>query len=291
MENTSLGIIGGSGFYALDRLEDPQERVVETPFGSPSGPVVSGRVNGKPVHFIPRHGPGHTIPPSALNHRANICALKICGVSHILSVTAVGSLMEDRLPGDVVLPDQYFDRTKQNHTFFDTDIAAHVPFGHPTCEAWRGFVHALAVPEASPFGHSAFNGGTYVNMEGPAFSTRAESLFYRSLGGAVIGMTSLPEAKLAREAEICYAAMAMVTDFDCWHGEEGHVTADAVVHQAQKNVKLATAIIVAILARLDEIPSCTSACGEALVGAIMTRKEALSEDVKKRLNPIIGHRI
>jgi 5'-methylthioadenosine phosphorylase len=291
MKSISLGIIGGSGFYALDRLENPEERNVETPFGSPSGPIVSGTANGYPVHFIPRHGPGHAIPPSALNHRANVCGLKMCGVTHLLSVTAVGSLLEDRLPGDIVLPDQYFDRTKQNHTFFDTGIAAHVPFGDPTCNAWRGFIHGLAEAQAARIGRQAFNGGTYVNMEGPAFSTRAESQFYRSLKASVIGMTSLPEAKLAREAEMCYAAMAMVTDFDCWHEEEGHVTADAVVIQARKNVELATSIIVDILAGLDHVPSCQSACSEALAGAIMTQHEALSDEVKQRLKPIIGHRL
>ena len=285
-----IGILGGSGFYALNRLNNTSEIDVSTPFGAPSDAVISGKFGNHEVFFIPRHGRGHRIMPSEVNHCANVFALKSLGVEHAISVTSVGSLKEDRVPGDIVLPDQYFDRTKQNHTFY-RDLAVHVPFGEPTCNSLRNHLGEVATEQATAAGRKAFTSGTYVNMEGPVFSTKAESLFYRSLDASVVGMTSLPEAKLCREAEICYAAIAMVTDFDCWHEEEGHVTAEAVVIQAKKNVELATNIVIGLFERLDDLPSCTSGCHESLSGAIMTDPTTLSDDVKNKLKPLIGHRI
>jgi 5'-methylthioadenosine phosphorylase len=283
-----IGIIGGSGFYALNRLNNPKEVSVNTPFGPPSDAVMSGTFGNHEIFFLPRHGRGHRIMPSEINHCANIFALKSLGVERAISITSVGSLKEDRVPGDIVLPDQYFDRTKQNHTFY-RDLAVHVPFGEPTCDAFRNYLGDIAQEQATQVGHTAFTSGTYVNMEGPVFSTKAESHFYRGLDASVVGMTSLPEAKLCREAEICYSAMAMVTDFDCWHEEEGHVTAADVVIQAQKNVELATNTMVAFLERLDDLPDCHSGCGSALSGAIMTHLDTLSDEIKNNLKPLIGH--
>lgn len=285
-----IGIIGGSGFYALDHLQSPEELLVDTPFGPPSDAVVIGSFGNHEVFFIPRHGKGHRIMPSRINHCANVFALKSLGVECAISISSVGSLKEDRVPGDMVLPDQYFDRTKQNHTFYQ-DIATHVPFGEPTCKALRKHLGKIAHEQAVIVGRQAFDYGTYVNMEGPVFSTKAESHFYRSLDASVVGMTSLPEAKLFRESEICYSAIAMVTDFDCWHEEEGSVTADAVVQQAKKNVKLATNTIIAFLKSLDELSPCDSGCKDALAGAIMTHSDHISDDIRTKLDPLIGHRI
>jgi len=286
-----IGIIGGSGFYALSMLTDVKEEDIDTPFGKPSAPIVCGKIGDNEVLFLSRHGKGHKLSPSALPHKANIYALKKLGAERILAITAVGSLKEDRKPGDIVVPDQYFDRTKQNHTFFENGIVAHLSFGDPSCEQWRNFVHSIAdefTKQANPPA-TAYNGGTYVCMEGPVFSTRAESNYYRSFGFDVIGMTSLPEAKLAREAEICYCALSLVTDYDCW--KEHNVTADGVMQQMKQNVEVATKTVVALLERLSTAPACSSGCPTALVGAIVTSKDNVPAQTLKDLEPIVGKRV
>jgi len=287
-----IGIIGGSGFYALDRLQNVTEREIDTPFGKPSAPIVCGTIGAHEIFFLARHGKGHGYPPSCVPHRANIFALKLCGVERILAITAVGSLKEDRKPGDIVVIDQYFDRLKQSYSFFDRPgVVAHVAFGDPICAQWREYIHAIAAEFCTKAGVRAFNGGTYVCMEGPAFSTRAESLFYRSIDASVIGMTSLPEAKLAREAEMCYSAISLVTDFDCWHVGEEAVTVEAVIAQMKRNISVATDITIALLTRLDTAPACASRCAHALQGAIMTHKAEMSHEVVRDLLPLIKSRM
>ena len=223
----AIGIIGGSGLYDLEGLESREEVSVETPFGSPSDALVTGTLAGRRVYFLPRHAKGHRILPTELNHRANIWALRSLNVRWIIAVTAVGSLQEQYSPRDILLPDQFFDRTsrRDQHTFFGQGIVGHVSFGDPISDKLRALLHDAAVAQ----GRRVHNGGTYVCMDGPAFSTRAESNAHRQLGFDVIGMTNLPEAKLAREAEICYASVAMVTDFDCWHPDHDAVTVQDII--------------------------------------------------------------
>jgi 5'-methylthioadenosine phosphorylase len=278
-----IGVIGGSGLYDMADLTDREERDVRTPFGDPSGPYVIGTLRGKRVAFLARHGAGHRLLPSELNYRANIYGFKTLGVEWILSASAVGSLKEEYPPLDIVLPDQFFDRTRGRiSTFFGRGIAAHVAFAHPVCPALSEVVFA----SASGAGARVHRGGTYVCMEGPQFSTQAESNLYRSWGMDVIGMTNLQEAKLAREAEICYVTLALVTDYDCWHEGHDQVTVDMVIACLLQNAKTAQQVIADTVARLPIARSC--ACANALATAIITRREAIPDGVKQELAPIIG---
>ena len=287
-----VGIIGGSGLYDLEGLEDVRTEVVQTPFGAPSDAFVHGRLAGCEVYFLPRHGKGHRILPSEINHRANIHALKSLGVERVISVSAVGSLKEDLRPRDIVLPDQYFDRTKQSlsHTFFGGGVVAHVSFADPACPELRAQIADAArkTIDSEPGSPDirVSDEGTYVNMEGPAFSTRAESNAYRQMHFDVIGMTSLPEAKLCREAELCYQAMAMVTDYDCWKESEEEVSIEMIVGHLLANVALARKILGRLLPALPTTRGC--ACGCALKNAILTNREAISAEARERLKLIIG---
>ena len=285
-----IGVIGGSGLYALDALESVTEEAVETPFGAPSDAFVRGQLGGHTVWFLPRHGRGHRLLPSEINHRANIFALKRFGVEAVIAFNAVGSLREDIRPRDVVLPDQYFDRSKQSatHTFFGDGLVGHVAFGEPACPVLRqsiaGCVRGLLTQDGGDV--RLIEGGTCVNMEGPAFSTRAESNAYRTLGFDVIGMTSLPEAKLCREAELCYQTIAMVTDYDCWHVSEEAVSAALVMGHLQANTALARRLLEVLIPVLPERREC--GCGTALEAALMTDPATVPAAVKERLAPIVG---
>ena len=289
-----FGIIGGSGLYQIEGLENVKFVKAETPFGPPSDELILGTLGGADIVFLPRHGRNHTILPGELNHKANIYAMKQCGVTHILSISAVGSLRESMAPRDVVVVDQYFDRTKKGleHTFFGGGIVAHTALANPACpelseltaQAAETALKALCPGDGAPKVH---RGGTYVNMEGPAFSTKAESMTYRSSGFDVIGMTNLGEAKLAREAEICYCTAAMVTDYDCWHPDHDHVTVEMIIANFSANVTLAKRIISeAVKLRGSLKGKC--ACPSALAGAIITKPEAVSNELRKKLAPIIG---
>src|SRR5215510_7275518 len=235
-EPITIGIIGGSGLYDMAELIDREEKTVSTPFGDPSGPYIIGTLGAKRVAFLARHGVGHRILPSELNFRANIYGFKVLGVERIVSASAVGSLKEEYKPLDMLIPDQFFDRTKGRiSTFFGRGLVAHVAFAHPVCRV----LSAVAADAAQSVGVTVHRGGTYVNMEGPQFSTLAESKLYRSWGMDVIGMTNLQEAKLAREAEICYTTFALVTDYDCWHPDHDSVTVDLIVANLLQNAKTA----------------------------------------------------
>ena len=280
---TQIGIIGGSGLYDMAELTDRTERVISTPFGDPSGPYVLGTLRGKRVAFLARHGLGHRILPSELNFRANIYGFKVLGVERILSASAVGSLKQEYKPLDIVVPDQFFDRTKGRvSTFFGRGIVAHVSFAHPLCPD----LSKVAADSAHSAGAAIHRGGTYVNMEGPQFSTLAESKLYRSWGMDVIGMTNLQEAKLAREAEICYATLALVTDYDCWHPGHDSVTVDMIIANLMQNAVTAQKTIAEAVSRLNAVRTC--ACKDALATAIITRPEHMPEQTKKELDPIIG---
>jgi 5'-methylthioadenosine phosphorylase len=286
-----LGVIGGSGLYQLEGLEHIESVRVETPFGLPSDELIRGHYNGREVVFLPRHGKGHRLMPAEINHRANIYAFKLLGIERIISVSAVGSLREELRPRDIVLPDQYYDRTKGSlqHTFFGRGLVAHVAFAEPVCHDLRAFLfeqiqHALR--RRGETKSKLHNGGTYVCMEGPAFSTRAESLSYRQLGGAVIGMTSLPEAKLCREAEICYAAMAMVTDYDCWREGEEHVTVEMIIANLIANTALAKDVLAHLITTLPETRGCC--CGSALQDALITDRGAVPAETKQALHALVG---
>ena len=287
-----IGIIGGSGLYELDNLQNIEPVVVETPFGSPSDSYMHGIIDNRDIYFLPRHARGHKILPSEINHKANIFGFKKLGVECVLSVSAVGSLRENLNPRDIVLPDQYYDRTKKSleHTFFGNGIVGHVAFGNPSCSVLRDVIAesaneeiASTVDEEYP---QVIEGGTYVNMEGPAFSTRAESNAYRSMGFDIIGMTSLPEAKLCREAEICYQAMAMITDYDCWHEGEEDVNVEMLIEHLRANTKRAKSILKILIPKIPEERTC--ACGTALATALMTDKQTIPSDLLKAMKPIIG---
>ena len=266
-----LGVIGGSGLYDMAGVGPLEPVSVQTPFGSPSDAFLRGTVGETELYFLPRHGRGHRLLPSEINHRANIYGFKLLGVRSILSLSAVGSLREDVKPRDILIPDQYFDRTRRTATFFGDGLAAHVPFGDPICPALRGLLCETTARVLADSGASLHDGGTYVNMEGPAFSTRAESQFYRRMGWDVIGMTSLPEAKLCREAQICYAVAALVTDYDCWHeGEDVHV--EMVVEHMRANTRVARQIVQEAAHGLPVERTCP--CASALSGAVMTSPEA-----------------
>ena len=283
MSTATIGIIGGSGLYDMVELIDREERTLETPFGDPSGPYTLGTLRGRRVAFLPRHGAGHRLLPSELNFRANIYGFKLLGVERILSASAVGSLKEEYRPLDIVVPDQFFDRTKGRiSTFFGRGLVAHVAFAHPVC----GDLATVAADSVESVGARVHRGGTYVNMEGPQFSTLAESKLYRSWGMDVIGMTNLQEAKLAREAEICYATLALVTDYDCWHPDHDAVTVEMIIDNLTHNAKTAQHVIADAVGRYDARPSCT--CASALSTAIITRRDAIPESVKRDLAPLIG---
>jgi 5'-methylthioadenosine phosphorylase len=283
MSNPAIGIIGGSGLYELDGIQGIFERVVETPFGAPSDALVGGTLAGRQVWFLPRHGRGHRILPHEINHRANLWALRSLNVRWLICVTAVGSLREEYHPRDVVLPDQYFDRTsrREQHTFFGRGIAAHVGFAEPVSSGLRHLLRDCAA-EAGIRHH---DGGTYVNMDGPAFSTRAESNANRQLGFDVIGMTNLPEAKLAREAEIALATLAMITDYDCWKTDEDPVTAETVIGHLLANVTTAKSILAAAIPRLPLVADWPE--HRALDGAIMTPRQLWSEETMAALWPLL----
>jgi len=280
-----IGVIGGSGLYALPGVTEVRTVTVDTPFGQPSGPLTVGRLGNVRLVFLPRHGVGHHLLPSEVPYRANVFALKQMGVSWAISVSAVGSLREDIEPGHVVLPDQFIDRTKgvRADTFFGDGVVAHVPFGDPVCDTLRMHLHRAAVNE----GATVHNGGTYVVMEGPAFSTRAESELYRSWGASVIGMTNLPEAKLAREAGISYATLAMATDYDCWHPDHDQVDVAQIISTLMANVSMAKQIVA------RAVPDIAAHSGpnphhDALKNAIITQPDAMNLETRERLMPLIG---
>jgi 5'-methylthioadenosine phosphorylase len=281
--SAQLGVIGGSGLYEMAELTDREQRAIKTPFGDPSGAYVLGTLRGKRVAFLPRHDVGHRLMPSELNFRANIYGFKVLGVEAIISASAVGSLREEMKPLDLVFPDQFIDRTfNRNATFFGNGIVAHVGFAHPVCDRLR---HITAT-SAEQAGATVHRDGTYVCMEGPQFSTLAESTLYRSWGAHIIGMTNLQEAKLAREAEICYSTMALVTDFDCWHPDHDSVTVELIVQNLVQNAKMAQQVIARAVEAYSGPRHC--GCGSALATAIITRPDAIPETVKMHLEPIIG---
>ena len=273
-----VGVIGGSGLYQIEGLTGVREVELATPFGAPSDAYVTGVLGGVRMVFLPRHGRGHRISPSEINFRANIWGLKLLGVTRILSVSAVGSMREDIQPGEFVLVDQFVDRTRHRaDTFFGEGCVAHVMFADPVC----GEVRRALLAAGQQLGLPLRDGGTYLNMEGPQFSTRAESRLYRSWGVDVIGMTNLQEAKLAREAEICYATVAMATDYDCWHASHEAVTVEAIIAVMQRNVGNARKLIQSAVPRLAGARSCT--CGSALASAIMTAPERIPAATRDRL--------
>jgi 5'-methylthioadenosine phosphorylase len=275
--------MGGSGLYALAGLEDTRELTVATPFGPPSDALVVGRIGDRPVAFLARHGRAHRLLPSEINYRANLYAMKALGVTRILSASAVGSMKESIHPRDVVVPDQFIDRTQHRlATFFGDGIAAHVAFADPVCPETR----KVLFDAAKASGATAHDGGTYVCMEGPAFSTRAESQLYRSWGVDVIGMTNLTEAKLAREAEICYATLALVTDYDCWHEEEADVSVAGVLENLRANAALAAATLRAAVLGLPETRAACG-CGDALRYAIITPQDEFAADARSRLGVLL----
>jgi 5'-methylthioadenosine phosphorylase len=279
----SIGIIGGSGLYDMAELTDRQDLAIDTPFGEPSAPYVTGTLRGKRVAFLARHGAGHRLMPSELNYRANIYGFKTLGVEYILSASAVGSLREQYKPMDLVIPDQFLDRTRGRvSTFFGGGLVAHVGFAHPFCKP----LSEVAFRAAQSSGATVHNGGTYVCMEGPQFSTLAESKLYRSWGMDVIGMTNLQEAKLAREAEICYTTIALVTDYDCWHPSHDEVTVDMIVANLMQNARTAQEVIATAV---DVLPfERTCECASALKHALITRPEAIPAETRIRLAPLVG---
>ncbi len=282
-KNISIGIIGGSGLYEMQGLKDVKHFSLDTPFGAPSDAYVIGTLEGFRVAFLPRHGKGHRLSPSELNFRANIYGFKKLGVEHLISVTAVGSLKESIRPLDIVIPDQFYDCTKKRvSTFFGNGLVAHIAFADPVCPD----LAKLIFKGGTQVGASIHRGGTLLCIEGPAFSTRAESNVYRQWGMDIIGMTSLQEAKLAREAEICYAAMAMVTDFDCWHAEESEVNVETVVQNLKKNISFAKKIIQVVVPEISAERECI--CAEALKNAIMTEASAIPPETQKKLELLVG---
>ena len=283
MDNVTIGIIGGSGLYDMADVTDRTEVTLTTPFGDPSGPYLLGTLRGKRVAFLARHGAGHRLLPSELNFRANIFGMKMLGVEYILSASAVGSLKEEYKPLDIVIPDQFIDRTKGRiSTFFGRGLAAHVGFAHPFCKRLSRLVSASGQASEA----TVHVGGTYVCMEGPQFSTLAESKLYRSWGADIIGMTNLQEAKLAREAEICYSTIALVTDYDCWHPDHDHVTVEMVIANLMHNAKTAQHIIANAVEGLPYERTCE--CASALKYALITRPDAIPPQVRQDLAPLVG---
>ncbi|GBQ37736.1 S-methyl-5'-thioadenosine phosphorylase [Gluconacetobacter azotocaptans] len=281
-----IGLIGGSGLYDIDGLEDKEWRTVETPWGMPSDQLLFGRLAGVRCVFLPRHGRGHPIPPSRLNYRANIDALKRSGVTDIVSLSAVGSLKEELPPGHFVIIDQFIDRSfAREKSFFDTGCVAHVSMADPLCPR----IGDTLEDKARGLGLDVTRGGTYLVMEGPQFSTRAESNLYRSWGCSVVGMTNMPEAKLAREAEICYATVAMVTDYDCWHPDHDSVTVDAVVKVMQSNADRARALVASVIPALGQPRGlCRAGCDRALEHALITAPDRRDPALLAKLDAVAG---
>lgn len=285
MEQATIGIIGGSGLYQMEGLTKVREVTIDTPFGKPSGNFMLGALDGVTVAFLARHDRGHRLQPSELPFRANIYAMKLLGVERIISASAVGSLREEYAPTDIVIPDQFFDRTRgRSSTFFGDGIVAHISFSHPTC----GRLSEILAESGEKLNSiRVHRGGTYLCMEGPAFSTLAESRVYRQWGMDVIGMTNLQEAKLAREAEICYSTLALVTDYDCWHPDHDAVTVEMIIEYLNKNSANAQRIIRESVGKLASEPRACK-CGSALKHAILTHPEAISPAARTRLAAIIG---
>lgn len=283
MSEPAIGIIGGSGLYQLDGLADASEHALETPFGAPSDTIFGGKLHGRQVYFLARHGRGHRLLPHELNHRANIYALRSLNVRWIICITAVGSLQEQYAPRHIVLPSQFFDRTSQSatHTFFGNGIAAHIAFAEPISARLRNLLYHTALD----VGCTVHNGGTYVNMDGPAFSTRAESNTHRKLGFDVIGMTNLGEARLAREAEIALATMAMVTDYDCWKMDEEAVTVEAVIGHLMANADIAKQIVARVIPQIPAVADWPD--HRALDGAVITARELWPAQTLATLKPIL----
>lgn len=283
MKEQTIGIIGGSGLYNIEGIKEVKSISVDTPFGKPSDNFTVGILEGRKVAFLPRHGKGHTILPSELNFRANIYGMKKLGVEHIIAVSAVGSMKEEIKPLDMVIPDQFFDRTRGRiSTFFGEGIVGHVSFADPVCSTLANSLWNAA----KSIGVHVHKGGTYLCMEGPLFSTRAESQVYRQWGVSVIGMTNLQEAKLAREAEICYSTLAMVTDYDCWHVSEEAVTLEMIIGNLNKNTETAKRILKAVIPKIEQKRTC--ACTTAVQDAIVTHKDLIPESTKKKLDIIFG---
>jgi 5'-methylthioadenosine phosphorylase len=279
----TIGIIGGSGLYSMPGFEAHEERRIDTPFGSPSDAYIVGRLEGKEVAFLARHGRGHRISPSELNFRANIWGMRSLGVERIVSLSAVGSLKEQHKPLDFVLPDQFVDRTRGRiSTFFGDGLVAHISFAHPICGELAKVVHSAA----SSVGVAAKQGGTYLCMEGPAFSTLAESNLYRSWGMDVIGMTNLQEAKLAREAEMCYVTVAMVTDYDCWHPDHDAVTVNDIIANLTQNAANAAKLVSATVRAMPSARTCK--CGSALAHALITDRKSIPEVTRRKLELLVG---
>lgn len=287
MPEAKIGVIGGSGLYRMEGMTEVEEVEVETPFGRPSDAITVGKVEGVSMAFLPRHGRGHRISPSELPARANIWALKSLGVEWVISVSAVGSLREHIAPRDLLIPDQLFDRTKSRvNSFFERGLVVHCTFAEPFCPTLSG----LLLEAANELGDvKVHSGGTYVCMEGPLFSTRAESRAYRSWGMDVIGMTALPEAKLAREAELCYATIACITDYDCWHESEESVTVEMVINNLSANVANAQRILRAVARKIPAERSTNAcACSSSLAAAILTERGSISAEMKEKYALLIG---
>jgi len=283
MGHVDIGIIGGSGLYDMAEVTDRDEIELTTPFGEPSGPYVLGTLRGRRVAFLARHGAGHRFSPSELNFRANIFGFKMLGVEYVLSASAVGSLREDYKPLDIVVPDQFLDRTKgRASTFFGGGLVAHVGFAHPFCRILSGIAFESGVAAKA----TVHRGGTYVCMEGPQFSTLAESKLYRAWGMDIIGMTNLQEAKLAREAEICYTTIALVTDYDSWHPDHDAVTVEMIIGNLTQNARTAQQVIANAVAKLPYERTCE--CASALKYALITRPDVIPDRVKKDLAPLVG---
>lgn len=284
MEQMTIGVIGGSGLYEIEGLTDVEEVRLETPFGDPSDAFITGMLGDVKMVFLPRHGRGHRYLPSEVPFRANIYGMKKLGVQRIISVSAVGSMKKEIVPGHIVIPDQFFDRTqgKRASTFFGNGVTGHVQFADPICADLAD----VLFDAAQKAGATVHKGGTYICIEGPNFSTRAESMIYRSWGVDIIGMTNIPEARLAREAEICYGTVALATDYDCWHDGHDDVTVEAVLAIIKQNVATARNIIKHAVCSLDAAPAC--ACDEALKFAIMTDSAVIPEQTRKNIEPILG---
>ena len=283
IREASIAVIGGSGLYEMEGLADVETTDIDTPFGKPSDAIVLGSLGETAVAFLPRHGRGHRFNPTHIPAQANIYALKSLGVQYVISVSAVGSLREELAPLDLVVPNQLIDRTRQrSSTFFDQGMVVHIGFAEPFCPTTSKLIQQCA----RDLGVTVHPQGTMVVMEGPAFSTKAESFMYRSWGADIIGMTALPEAKLAREAEMCYATMAWVTDYDCWRQSEESVTVEMVVQNLQKNVATTRELLQRVIPRLGGRRDCL--CASALKDAIITPREQVSEEIKGKLAPIVG---
>ncbi|MBI5407329.1 MAG: S-methyl-5'-thioadenosine phosphorylase [Nitrospirae bacterium] len=283
MSEVEIGVIGGSGLYKMEGLERVEEVRIDTPFGPPSDPFIVGELKGRRMAFLPRHGRGHRVQPSDLNFRANIYGMKKLGVHRIISVSAVGSMKEGIHPREIVIPDQFYDNTRRRiSTFFGDGIVAHVSLADPVCPVLSGTLYKAA----AGVGAKVHRGGVYLCIEGPQFSTRGESMIYKSWGVDIIGMTNATEAKLAREAEICYATIALVTDYDCWHHEEAAVTADAILEILNKNVETSKKIIKEAVGSIPADRNCP--CSAAMSHAIITAPESIPAETKERLKLIIG---